>query len=435
MLKLRVPKTYANKMKKPDTRKEIDRLLREASLRRLSNPRNALRLCKQAFELAESIADNLRAAKAHLKLATLAFDKSDFESLETHCRAIAQRAPKSFDLLGDCDVLLGLVEWQKGNHPNALERYLSAMNHWQKATMKASERQARTVNALINIGHLYAETSNYENALDHYFNALSQMTDQTDAHSRSTALRSIGSAYEYLQNFDRAIEFFEQSLKIVSETKNAFGECVTRYNLANTLWLKGCLKESLAELERASELARAAGDKRVEVATSVIQSAALADLNEKKKFEETYKKILAEVDALGIADIKVKSRAILAKSLMKMNQTKKALRLFDEANALAKRFNILSVEAEVQQELSKYYERVGKFEQALHCFKVAVVSLEKQRREDSERKLAMYEVERRIKTIQAEKAELERQLDKLRQELAKKKELTEKERENFSKSI
>ncbi|MFQ3607242.1 MAG: tetratricopeptide repeat protein [Chloroherpetonaceae bacterium] len=420
-------------MKKPlhAVRKEIDCQLREASLLRLSNPRKAEHLCKEALKCADDIGDNRRAAKAKLMLATLAFDKSDFDSLEMHCRDAMRLAPKRRELLGDCEVLLGLAQWQKGNHPNALAHYLSAISRWKESTLKRSEIQRRTPNVFVNIGHLYVETGNYEKALDYYFKALSLLDEQTDTHTRSTIQRSIGSVYEYLQDFERAIEFFRQSLDIVRETKNAIGESVTRYNLGNTLWLKGCLNESLIELERACDLAKATGDRRVEVATLVIHSAVFADLNEKEKFNSLTETLLENVDALKIADMRAKSRLILAKSFMKMNEPQKALLLFNEAISLSQAHNIPSVEAEVQQELSKYYESLGDFKQSFSCFKNAVEILERQRTAEAKQKLAMYEVERRVSVLEAERQRLESEVRALRRELNKKSTLTKKQQEQL----
>ncbi len=437
MLKLRVLKTYANKMKKPSSalRKEIDAQLRQAIALRFSKPHEAERLSRQALKQAETIGDARRTAQAHLSLARLAFDKSEFEQVIEHCNTVTRRSSKSLDLLGDAQVLSGLVQWQKGNHPSALECYLSAINLWKKSKLNTSDLQVRLCSVFVNIGHLYTETSHYEKALDNYFRAMSYMTDQTDAHVRSTVLRSIGSVYEYLQDFDRAIDFDKQSLEIVLETKNRIGESVTRYNLGNALWLKGCLKESLTELERASDVAKAIGDKRIEVGAEVIQAAVLADLGEKEKFIERTQNLLERVDAIGIADMRTKSREILAKSFMTLNQPEKALPLFEETLSLATQFNLSIVVAEVQQELSKYYERQREFEKALSCFKQAVEILEKQRRAEAEQKLLLYEVERRVKTLEAEKQKLSSEVEKLRYELKKKKELTEKEQEHILKEI
>ncbi len=332
MLKLQVLKTYANKMKKPlrSVGKEIDRLLREAMSLRLSNPRKAEQLCKEALKRAQAARDSRRAAYAQQKLALLAFDKSDFDSLQAQCQNAMQLAPKDFTLCGDCKVLLGLAQWQKGNHACALEHYLSAIHLWKQAKMSDEPFRDRNIKAFVNIGHLYTETGDYEKALDYYFKALSLLNEETDAHTRSTIQRSIGSVYEYLHEFERAIEFFRHSLHIVKETKDAIGESVTRYNLGNTLWLKGCLNESLIELEHAADLAKATGDKRVEVASLVIQAAVYAELNKRDEFERLTSTLLETVDALGIADMQVKSREILAKSHLKLNQPQKALPLFEE---------------------------------------------------------------------------------------------------------
>ncbi len=323
---------YANSMKKNSRhiQKEIDAQLRQASSLRFTNPRQALCLLKEALNAANAIEDPRRTAKTHVALATLHYDRGELDMLEKHCHNAMQLAPEDFTLCGDCKVLLGLAQWQKGNHACALEHYLSAIHLWKQAKMSDEPFRDRNIKAFVNIGHLYTETGDYEKALDYYFKALSLLNEETDAHTRSTIQRSIGSVYEYLHEFERAIEFFRHSLHIVKETKDAIGESVTRYNLGNTLWLKGCLNESLIELEHAADLAKATGDKRVEVASLVIQAAVYAELNKRDEFERLTSTLLETVDALGIADMQVKSREILAKSHLKLNQPQKALPLFEE---------------------------------------------------------------------------------------------------------
>ncbi len=424
-------------MKKPlaRTQKEIDDHLIRTESERYTNPRNAKQHCKQALALAESISDSRRIAKARLMLGTLAFESSDFSDAKAHCECVVKLTERHTDLLGKAYNLLGLIQWQEGNHPVALESYLKAINCWKKAKLSEKEFQDRHSRTLTNIGHLYTETSNYEKALDYYFQALDLLPHAPDAHVHSTLLRSIGSVYEYLQEFDKAIDFFKQSLEIVRKTKNALGESTTRYNLGNTLWLKGSLQESLKELEQASELAKAIGDKRIEAGAQVIKAAVLADLGEKEIFNQMAQKCLADMDALNIADLKIKTRQILAKSFLTLNQPQQALPLFEEAFQMAKAFKIQIVEAELQQELSKYYEQQGDFQKALICFRCAYEILEALRKHQSQLKLELYQVERYLKSLEAENTKLKDELNALRQQLQAKRELTEKEREKFSQSI
>lgn len=422
-------------MKKPATRKEIDRLLRESSSFRLSNPRKATLLCKQALELAESIGDSRLQAKAHVLNATLAFDRSDFPALKSHCARAMELAPLDLVIKGDCENNLGLALWNEGKHADALERYLAALNDWQRAKLKPEEREQRQQSVFVNIANLYVETGNYEKALDGYFRALALNPEKTDPHVRATLLRSIGSVYEYLQDFERAIDYDRQSLDVVLQSKNAIGIAITRYNLGNALWLKGDYEESLRELEAAHQTAKSAGDRRIERASKVIRAAVYASLGRKAAFEACVAPCLAEIDELGIADMRLKTRVIFAKSYLNLGEPEKALPLFEEAMEMARQHNVSIAEADSLQCLSARYERIGDYKQALDCFKRAMVILESHRRENAAKQLAMFEAEKRVRTLQAEKAELERQLAKLRQELSKKKGLTQKERDDFSKEI
>lgn len=422
-------------MKKTESRKRVLSLLTESEAERFRNPLKAMSLGKHALELAESIGDSRLQAKARVLNAKLAFDRSDFDELKSHCARAMELAPSDLVIKGDCENLLGLALWNEGKHADALERYLAALNDWQRAKLKSEERQQRQQRAFINIANLYTETGNYEKALEGYFRALALNPEKTDPHVRATLLRSIGSVYEYLQDFDRAIDYDRQSLDVVQNSQNAIGVAITRYNLGNALWLKGDYEESLRELEAAHQVAKSAGDKRIERASKVIRAAVYASLGKKAEFEACVAPCLAEMDELSIADMRIKTRVIFAKSYFNLGEPEKALPLFEEAIELARQHRISIAEAESLQYLSMHYERIGDYKQALDCFKRAMAIMETQRRENAATQLAMFEAEKRAKTLQAEKAELERQLAKLRQELSKKKELTQKERDGFSNEI
>ncbi|WP_207680024.1 adenylate/guanylate cyclase domain-containing protein [Desulfonema magnum] len=83
--------------------------------------------------------------------------------------------------------------------------------------MKLVKDKKEKANALHNIGVAYKNLSNYDNALQYHLNALKIREAAGDKKAIADSLHYIGVVYDYSNNFDKALEYHFSALKIRKE--------------------------------------------------------------------------------------------------------------------------------------------------------------------------------------------------------------------------
>lgn len=156
------------------------------------------------------------------------------------------------------------------------------------------------VYAFNNLGLIYSETGNYNEALVHYEQALAVSRAADSKTVSAEALTNIGNIYQRLGDDRKAISFYEQALAIAREVKDIS-------DTASNLLLLGAASRNLGEHKRALNcanealsLARSAGDKAVEVVALSHIAADYARQGQTDKALDFYKhmlELLPSVDA------------------------------------------------------------------------------------------------------------------------------------------
>ena len=78
-----------------------------------------------------------------------------------------------------------------------------------------------------NIGGAYLHLNQYDRALSYFQQALSIQKQVRDKSGEATTLDNIGSAYVYLSQYDKALTFFQQAMAIQKETGDTVGAALT----------------------------------------------------------------------------------------------------------------------------------------------------------------------------------------------------------------
>jgi len=121
-------------------------------------------------------------------------------------------------------------------------------------TLGDVEGQARSLLALASV-HLNMD--DYGDTLKAGLHALSTYEHLLPDLDRGDVYNTIGVAYAYLEDWDKAISFFEQALAQARQHGRPIDELDTYNNIGYTLFIQGRLAEALEYCERALTLARA----------------------------------------------------------------------------------------------------------------------------------------------------------------------------------
>jgi signal transduction histidine kinase len=255
-----------------DLKDKIDQLNKQAWDNRVNDSTQAHVLSKEAFELAESIDYPKGKAQGYL---TFAFS---LIRLSKHHEAIEylDKALVLFELLHDLEgqsstyAYYGMIERSFGNYAASLEflfKYLrftqqtgnkeqESMGYYHLGvTYKYSGDNERALNYLLQslssgrsdsniywvsqsyslkqIGLIYFETADFDNALKYYQQSLPFMQQAGDEWGEAGCLDSIGFCYFEMKQHENAIEFCSQALSISESADDKKGQSNALYHLGN----------------------------------------------------------------------------------------------------------------------------------------------------------------------------------------------------------
>ncbi|MDZ7879971.1 MAG: ATP-binding protein [Saprospiraceae bacterium] len=144
--------------------------------------------------------------------------RQDFEKLDTCSRDLLDIARHIKDEALEATALLNL-----GIVRSIESDYRSAMTHFVES-LAQSERvgfRSNVAHCLINIGNVYANLFNYEDAFDRYNKALTNYADVLNENTRIAVNLNIGNLCYGTEQYTLANDYFEKSLELANETEKS----------------------------------------------------------------------------------------------------------------------------------------------------------------------------------------------------------------------
>lgn len=247
----------------------------------------------------------------------------------------------------------------------------SALHYFNRALQLSRAKQFKEIEVLSlnNLGMYYWGNSQFQEALQHFYQAL----EINAAHfphkkeSRAKYLNNIGLIYQELQQFDKAIAYHRQSLAL-RETLQLVGEqAVSLANLAVCYRNKAQYEEAISLIERAIALAEEAGNLRLYYSFHDNLANIYQAMGEYEKAIANYQKSLdrpAELGAYPKSDLNV--YANLTSLFVKLNQPAQAISQGEKGLAiLAQQPNLRNFSANLLFSMAQANFMLGKREQGL----------------------------------------------------------------------
>lgn len=252
-------------------------------------------------------------------------------------------------------IYIGLANANVGNYADAIVYFKKALR-----ISEETNNSKQKSNSLISLGNVYSHQGNYPLALEHHNKALKIAKNDKNDKNISDALMSIGNVYIRLENYDKAIEFHGKALKIAKNNNNK--------NSASILNNLGEIYMSKKNYNKAHELFEEALTK-FSVKGNVgicLNNIATIHLEQKEydtalqKFEKA-KEICLEVEnQRGLCD----SYLGIAKIYFNQKKYDKALIYATKSKDLSIKLELIDIQRNGQQLLSKIYEKIGQYKNA-----------------------------------------------------------------------
>lgn len=159
--------------------------------------------------LIKQTANNEQKAKYLLELSSLYSNYDNYKALQNAILAknIASKS-KNIELLAKSFSETGWYYYKIGNYPSALKSYFDALNIYKKMGRKYTSAP------LTNIGDIFLEQKDYQNALHYYENALLINQEYNNNSGIATILGNIGIAYSEQNQQIRALDCYYKSITI-----------------------------------------------------------------------------------------------------------------------------------------------------------------------------------------------------------------------------
>lgn len=262
-----------------------------------------------------------------------------------------------YNYLGNVYELIGENESSERSYLNSLELLSEAGNIVKKA------------NLLNNLGIYYNGQSNYYKSLECYLNAF-QIYDSIDNNEyMSIALNGIGNVYSNINEDSLALEYYARSLEIAMRLKDneTIAHCIT--NMASIESRAANYAEALKLYNEAYDLLEVLDLKNDMSSNLVNQGITYRHLNYFKESIIVCNKSLSIAKEIGSKDDECSAQMNLSITYFMMGDYVTAKNKSIIALKLAKQLGVLTYQTELNELLSKIYEKEGKFNIALKYFK------------------------------------------------------------------
>jgi len=233
---------------------------------------------------------------------------------------------------------------------------------------KTNKNPHQSVLILIIKGQNQYYSSNYEDAVAIYYQALEQAEQLHDSILLAKVTLNLGMVYDELEDYDEAINFFHKALTISQSVKDSSVIAKTYQNIAISYQNKKDLAKALEYNEKANELAILKKDTTMII--DVINNFGTIAYDQKNlvKSLDYYSK------ALNLYQ-KIKDRKGIAMAYnniglvyLDKNEYEKSIDYFNKSLALATELKMHGFIGDIYSNLTIYYQQKKDFKKAFYCY-------------------------------------------------------------------
>lgn len=233
---------------------------------------------------------------------------------------------------------------------------------------KTSNNLNQSIRVLILKGQNEYYSSNYEDAVAIYYQALDQAEQSQDSTLLAKVTLNLGMVYDELEDYDEAIAYFQKALKISQSIKDSSIIAKTYQNIAISYQNIKNLTKALEYNEKANELAILKKDTTMMIdvinnfgTIAYDQKNLVKSLDYYSKAMNLYQKIR---DQKGIA----MAYNNIGLVYLDKNEYEKSIEYFNKSLALAKELKMHGFIGDIYSNLTIYYQQKKDFKKAFYCY-------------------------------------------------------------------
>lgn len=246
---------------------------------------------------------------------------------------------------------IGLIYWKYSDYKTALEYFLKAYSFYD------SEHPDKALfsNVVLNIGNVYHSLQYYDKALEYFNETVELSKDLPNKRFLSRAYNNIGALYSNQKINEKALTYFEKSLAIKEKLNDIHGIAYTLTNIGIIYADYKDEKKAVDALSRALEIREQTGDKRGVAFTCQSFANLYISLKNYDKAEEYLKRVLEILP-------EIKSKRLQSDIYKTFSELYFEQKKFEEAYKHHKRYNELKDELYNEELTDKIADMQTKYE-------------------------------------------------------------------------
>lgn len=305
---------------------------------------------------------------------------------------------KDFQLMGDSHNSLGFCFDSAGNADSARYHFDLSLQAFDQAGLICEKAGVYS-----NIGNSQKRRGETAKALESFLQAIEIQQNCPDIGYHGSTIYSIGTCYNALEDYNRALEYFEKSLQIEISNNNRSKQGYCHNGKANAYLGLSQLDDARKEYSKAKKAYEESGD----IANVAYIYEGLAQLNEKDAQLDSaiiYASLALDIfNKINVNYDIVYESLLLSDLWIKAGNWKKADSLLQSALPLSVASNLHYDRQQILSKLSLTSEQRGDYEKAFTFLKAAELLADSLQLSEQKTKLAelagQYETEKRDKQI------------------------------------
>ena len=241
-----------------------------------------------------------------------------------------------------------------------------AIQHYQAALeIDQTLRPGNSALDLSRIGSVYDDLSQYDKALGFYGQALTIRRQLGDKAGEAVTLNNIGLVYLELSQYDKALAFYQQALTIHRQIGDKADEATTVSNIGSVYLSRSQYAKALDFYGQALTIRRQIGNRASEATTLNNIGLVYLNLSQYAKARGFFQQALPIYRQIGDKAGEAVALNNIAAVYLKLSQNAKALGFFQQALPIYRQIGDKADEASVLSNIGVAYNRLGEYAKAL----------------------------------------------------------------------
>ncbi|YAF95067.1 MAG: tetratricopeptide repeat protein [Nodularia sp. CChRGM 3473] len=267
----------------------------------------------------------------------------------------------AFDSIWVCDEFLSL----RGCYIDQVELYGQLVSKW--AEIGDRENWTYTT-SLTSLGNAYFSLGQYQRAIEFYQQSLAIAREIGDRNGGGCSLNNSGNAYLCLGRYQQAIEFYQQSLEISREIGDHDGEGNSLMNLGNAFLSLGQYQRAINFYKQSLEIFTEIGNCNCENKSLIGLGNAEFSQGQYQQAIGFYKKSLEIFKQIGDRNGEGKSLNGLAIAYRSLGQYQQAIEFYQQSLNIAREIGDRNGEGKSLNGLAIAYRSLGQYQQAIEFY-------------------------------------------------------------------